>query len=189
MMGCREKFSIKLKSRMRNKCAVVIVYEGTPIQGEDHRRIAEAFMRETNCVINGETMDVIGLDSNDIASGILAKAIAGTHFYSDNAPVEHQLDMAARIIGERFAQPIADGPATLAANVSAVYVSIKMRGYSMLSAQEASLVNSIELLSEDNAFSAISPSVRKKYHITKTVIETIKYIHDNICRGRIVTLG
>lgn len=171
---------------MRNKCAVVIVYEGTPIEGEEHRKVAEAFMKSVDNVVDGRTVSVYGLGPDDIAAGILAKALNGTGFFSDSMPVENQIDAAARFVAERFAKSIAEGISTLAADVSATYVSIKMRGFSVLSTEEATLINSIELLSEENAYNAISPSVRRKYHLTKTVIDIIKHIHDSICRGHIV---
>lgn len=174
---------------MKNRCAVVIVYDGRPIEGEEHRRVAEAFMRETDCVESGPSITVNGLGPEDIAKGILAKALVGEHFYSDSTPVEKQIDVAAKLVGERFANAIIAGPTTLAAEISAVYVSIKLAGVSRRNLAETALVNSIELLAEEGSYAAISPNIRKKYHITKTLIETIKYIHDNICRGRIVTIG
>ena len=171
---------------MRSKCAVVIVYDGKPIKGEDHRIIAEALMNGTDVVLNGETIEVYGLDSNDIARGIAIKAVANEVFYPNSTPIESEFDAAARFIHENFANSISKGITEFAANISTVYVSIKLRGFSQPLEKEVRLIQAVELLAQDGAFTAISPNARRKYHITKSVVDTIKEMYDSICRGQIV---
>lgn len=165
---------------MRSKCAVVLIYNGREITPEEHRKIAEAFIQCTDCVSDCESLEVYGLNGMDIARGVAIKAV--------NVPSTSmsQIDAAAKYIGEHFAASISAGIPTFAANISTTYVSIKMRGYTVLNDNEKMLVEAVELLSKDDAFASISNSIRKKYHITLGIVNAIKQIYDGICQGLVV---
>lgn len=165
---------------MRNRCAVVIVYQGREITPEEHRKIAEAFMQCTDCVTNFENLEVYGLNGKEVAIGVTIKAIGNA-----NAQL-NQIDEAAMFIGETFAKSISAGIPSFAANISTAYINIKMRGYSMLSERERQLVSSIELLAQKDAFASISSSIRKKYHITLAIVNAIAQIYDGVCQEHIV---
>lgn len=165
---------------MRNRCAVVIVYQGREITPEEHRKIAEAFMQCTDCVTNAENLEVYGLNGKEVAIGVTIKAI-------ENATTRlSQIDEAAMFIGETFASSISAGIPTFAANITTTYVNVKMRGYSMLSEKEQQLVSSIELLAQKDAFACISNSIKKKYRITLAIVNAIAQIYDGICQEHIV---
>lgn len=164
---------------MRNRCAVVIVYQGREITPEEHRKIAEAFMQCTDCVTNAENLEVYGLNGKEVAIGVTIKAI-------ENAtPRLSQIDEAAMFIGETFADSISAGIPTFAANITIAYANIKARGY-LLSEKEQQLVSSIELLAQKDAFTCISNSIRKKYRITLAIVNAIAQIYDGICQEHIV---
>jgi len=165
---------------MRNRCAVVIVYQGREITPEEHRKIAEAFMQCTDCITNAENLEVYGLNGKEVAIGVTIKAIG-------NATTQlSEIDEAAKFIGETFAASISAGIPTFAANISTTYVSIKMRGYSVLNDTEQRLISAIELLAQKDAFTSISNGIRKRYHITLGIVNAIQQIYDGICQGHIV---
>lgn len=166
---------------MKNRSALVIVYSGDPATDEETRKVVEHFVRTTDCVVSAEDIEVHALDAQDIIKGVLIKA-------TQEEPMISQIDAAAIFIGEHFKDSISAGIPTFAANIGATYVSIKLRGICSLNEKEAKLVKSIELLSQQGAFDAISKKIRTKYHITLGIVNVMKQIYDGICQGQLVGL-
>ena len=162
---------------MRSRSAIVIVYSGDPATGDEIRKVVEYFIKHTDCVTSAEDITAHTLDAQDIVKGVLIKA---------TEEKVNQFDEAAVFIAEHFKDSISAGIPTFAANIGATYVNIKLRGICSLKDKEANLVKSIELLSQPNAFDAISYKVRTKHHITLGIVNAIKQIYDGICQGRLV---
>ena len=165
---------------MRSKAALVIIYTGNPASFDEQRALVEFFAKHCNAITSAEDVDVYSMDASDIARGIVIKAT------QEPLEVENACDIAAAFIGTHFKDSISAGIPTFAANISATYVSIKLRGMSNLSEKEANLIKSVELLAQDGAFDAISSKIRKKYHITLGIINVIKDIYDSVCQGQLI---
>lgn len=181
-MVYRGMCNTKRKSLMKNRSALVIIYTGRVSSYDEQRLVTEFFAKKTDAMSSTEDIEVYGLDASDIAKGVTIKAVQSVQQIEQLS----QVDLAAIFIGEHFKDSISAGIPTFAANISAVYVNIKLRGVCSLSEKETQLVTAVELLSQDGAYEAISSKIRRKYKISLGIIGIIKNIYDGVCQGRII---
>lgn len=163
---------------MKNN-AIVIIYSGDKAGENDLRNIVEFFAKNSNCITNAQQVEVFSLTGAEIARGVTIQA-------AKSVPT-NEVEEAAKFIGKHFANSISASVPTFAANLSTVYVNVKLKGNH--NEEEQALLNAVRILGEmpDSGMNLISSTTRRKYGITLAIINALKDVYGAVCQGHIGT--